>query len=171
VSRLEPENNAHRVIEAFEKVKTDKNLVIVGDAPYNQEYIAKLKATRDKRIIFTGYVFGRGYRQFQTHAYCYIQATEVGGTHPALVEAMGFANCILANDVPEHREVLGDAGIFFDVEDPEDLAKKLQRVLDQPELVERYRERARRRAAEKYSWDSITDAYEKLFRAMIRRRA
>src|SRR5262245_30374818 len=52
VSRLEPENNAHIVVEAFEKVKTGMALLIVGDAPYAQEYIAGLKATRDSRIRF-----------------------------------------------------------------------------------------------------------------------
>src|SRR5205814_3313765 len=45
VSRLEPENNAHVVIEAFEKVDTDKMLLIVGDAPYAREYIGQLKST------------------------------------------------------------------------------------------------------------------------------
>jgi len=72
VSRMEPENNAHRVVEAFEKVKTDKKLVMVGDAPYASDYIAGLRATRDPRIIFTGYIFGQGYRELQSHAYCYV---------------------------------------------------------------------------------------------------
>ncbi len=39
VSRLEPENNAHLVIEAFKRVKTAHRLLIVGDAPYAREYI------------------------------------------------------------------------------------------------------------------------------------
>src|SRR6202007_1861139 len=78
VSRLEPENNAHIVIEAFEKIRTDKKLVIVGDAPYARTYIEQLKSTRDVRIRFAGSIYGVGYRELQTHAYTYIQATEVG---------------------------------------------------------------------------------------------
>src|SRR4029453_16589961 len=64
VSRLEPENNAHLVIEAFKRVRTAHKLVIVGDAPYARDYINDLKARarRDKRIVFTGFVFGRDYR-------------------------------------------------------------------------------------------------------------
>lgn len=169
VSRLEPENNAHRVIQAFEKVNTDLKLAIVGDAPYNKEYIAKLKSTSDPRIVFTGYVFGRGYRQLQTNAYFYVQATEVGGTHPALVEAMGFGNCVLANDVPEHREVLDDAGIFFKVDDIDDFAQKMQFLLDHPEVIETYRKKARTRAEKHYSWDAVTRDYERLFLKMLRR--
>ena len=89
VSRLEPENNAHMVIEAFKRVRTAHKLLIVGDAPYAHEYIKDLKerARGDKRIVFTGFVFGRDYRTLQQNAYCYIHATEVGGTHPALLEA------------------------------------------------------------------------------------
>src|SRR5262245_19683920 len=58
VSRLEPENNAHLVIEAFKKVRTAHRLLIVGDAPYAHDYINDLKARArgDKRIIFTGFV-------------------------------------------------------------------------------------------------------------------
>ena len=133
VSRLEPENNAHLVVKAFEKVKTDYHLVVVGDAPYNQEYIEELKSTNDKRIIFTGYVFGKGYRELQSNAYFYVQATEVGGTHPALVEGMGFGNCILANDVPEHREVISDAGIYFSTKNNGHLGEQMQYLIDNPD--------------------------------------
>jgi len=62
VSRLEPENNAHLVIEAFKKVRTAYRLLIVGDAPYAHDYISDLKkrARGDKRIVFTGFVFWTG---------------------------------------------------------------------------------------------------------------
>jgi len=163
VSRLEPENNAHTVIKAYEKVKTKMPLVIVGDAPYSSDYIAGLRKTRDPRIIFTGYVFGQGYREFQSHAYCYIQATEVGGTHPALVEAMGHGNCILANDVPEHREVLEETGLYFSVRDLNGFTQKIQYLIDHPEVVKRHRALTFRKAEEEYDWGRITSAYESLF--------
>ena len=164
VSRLEPENNAHLVVKAFEKLRTDKKLVIVGDAPYNKEYINKLKSTKDHRIIFTGYVFGKGYREFQSNAYIYIQATEVGGTHPALLEGMGFGNCVLANDVAEHHEVLGDAGLYFNGNhNDQDLSKKMQYLLERPEIVENYRVKARDRVIARYSWDKVARDYEALF--------
>ncbi|MFQ5825241.1 MAG: glycosyltransferase [bacterium] len=167
VSRLEPENNAHLVVKAFEKVKTSLNLVIVGDAPYNTEYIKQLKSTKDPRIIFTGYVFGQGYREFQSHAYLYIQATEVGGTHPALLEAMGHGNCVLANDVPEHREVLSDAGFYFYTKKPDDLQRKMQYLLDYPEIVAEKRKEAMNRVRQNYTWDKITSKYEALFKNLL----
>jgi glycosyltransferase involved in cell wall biosynthesis len=169
VSRLEPENNALAVVRAFERTKTTRKLVMVGDAPYNSEYIRQLRETIDRRILFTGYVFGNGYGELQSNAYLYVQATEVGGTHPALLEGMGYGNCILANDVPEHREVLGDSGVYFSVGNPDDLISVLQFHLDHPEKVEEYRRRARQRAREKYSWESVIQDYERLFRQVSKK--
>lgn len=167
VSRLEPENNAHVVIKAFEMVKTSKKLIIVGDAPYAREYIHSLKQTKDERIIFTGYVFGKGYREFQTHTYCYIHATEVGGTHPALVEAMGFGNCVIANGTVENIEVLGRDGLIYSMNDAKDLAEKMQFVLNNPNLVKDLGKSARKKAESEYAWPSIVDRYETLFLDLV----
>src|SRR6185503_9225479 len=166
VSRLEPENNAHLVIEAFKRVRTAHKLVIVGDAPYARDYINDLKARarRDKRIVFTGFVFGRDYRALQQNAYCYVHATEVGGTHPALLEAMGFGNCVLTLAAPENIEAVGDAGIAYS--DEKELAEKLQRVLRDGSLVHSYRNRAQERVKERYDWNYVVDRYEDLFAKM-----
>jgi glycosyltransferase involved in cell wall biosynthesis len=160
VSRLEPENNAHLVIEAYQHVKTDLPLVIVGGAPYAEEYIANLKSTRDPRVRFLGFVFGEDYRALQQNAYCYVHATEVGGAHPALIEAMGAGNCALTLRTPENIEVIGDAGIIYN--SVEDLSKQLQRVLDEPSMIGEYRRRAMSRVIQYYNWEQITDQYEEL---------
>ena len=166
VSRLEPENNAQMVIEAFKKTRTAHKLLVVGDAPYARDYISDLKtrARGDKRIIFTGFVFGQDYRALQQSAYCYVHATEVGGTHPALLEAMGFGNCVLTLAAPENIEAVGEAGILY--HDEKDLAHKLQRVLRDGSLVQAYRNRAQARAREHYTWDRVVDQYEQLFAEM-----
>ena len=163
VSRLEPENNAHLVIEAFKKVRTAYRLLIVGDAPYAREYIDDLKerARGDKRIVFTGFVFGQDYRALQQNAYCYVHATEVGGTHPALLEAMGYGNCVLTLATPENLEVVGSAGISY--QDEADLVDKLQRVLRDGSTVQSYRHRAQDRVQRKYHWEGVVDRYEELF--------
>jgi glycosyltransferase involved in cell wall biosynthesis len=166
VSRLEPENNAHLVIEAFKKVRTAYRLLVVGDAPYAEQYIKKLKAQArgDKRIVFTGFVFGQDYRALQQNAYCYVHATEVGGTHPALLEAMGYGNCVLTLATPENIEAVGEAGIPYINEF--DLAEKLQRVLRDGSLVQAYRNRAQLRVQGNYDWDRVVDKYEDLFSRM-----
>lgn len=163
VSRLEPENNARMVIEAFKKVRTAYRLLVVGDAPYAHEYIKDLKerARGDRRIIFTGFVFGQDYRALQQNAYCYVHATEVGGTHPALLEAMGYGNCVLTLATPENIEAVSDAGIPY--ADEVDLTQKLQRVLRDGSLVQSYRNRAQLRVQQNYDWEHVVDQYEQLF--------
>jgi lipopolysaccharide/colanic/teichoic acid biosynthesis glycosyltransferase/glycosyltransferase involved in cell wall biosynthesis len=157
VGRLVPENNVHHLIRAFEGTGTDKKLVIVGDDPWEKEYVASLKATRDPRVVFTGGVYGDGYEQLQGNAYLFVLPDEVGGTHPALVEAMGFGNCVLVNDTESNLEVIGHAGFSYrGVEKDTDLTRQLQLLLDSPELVEKSREAAQERARSNYSWEQVT---------------
>ena len=170
VARLEPENNAHIVIDAYNKVSKELNcppLVIVGDAPYAKEYISTLKKQANSNVIWTGYRFGEDYCKLQQGAYLYIQAGEVGGTHPALVEAMGYANCIIANDTPEHREVLSKSGLFYAKNDASDLAQKIKLLIENKGYISQYRELAYVRAQEHYNWDKIALQYEELFFHLI----
>ena len=168
VSRLEPENNALLVVKAFEKVATDKRLVIVGDAPYARDYIAELKSTSDRRILFPGAIYGEGYRELLSHAFAYIQATEVGGTHPALIEAMGCGRCVLYLDTPENREVAGEAGIAFE-KSPEQVAIKMILILNNEALRCLHGNYGLARVKERYQWDAVTAQYEQLFERLLNR--
>lgn len=160
VSRMEPENHPLEVRQAFEKLATPMKLALIGDAPYAEEYIRRVRDTWDSRILIPGAIFGEGYRQLQSHCFAYIHATEVGGTHPALIEAMGRGALVLYRDTPENAEVAGDAGIPFD---GPDLAAKLESVLSMPEDSRAaLRRRAIDRARARYSWEAVTMAYERL---------
>jgi glycosyltransferase involved in cell wall biosynthesis len=164
VSRFEPENNLHRVVAAFEKVRTSKRLVAVGDAPYAADYIRAVRRTRDSRISFPGAIYGRGYWQLLANAYCYIHATEVGGTHPALVEAMAQGRIIIANHTSENAEVLGETGILYRKNDVDELARCIQEVADHPETYAGLAPAAQDRASALYSWESVVDQYEQLLK-------
>ncbi|MCC6485603.1 MAG: DUF1972 domain-containing protein [Armatimonadetes bacterium] len=167
VGRLVPENCAHHLVEAFEHLQTDKKCVIVGDAPYAEEYKAHLKLTSNPNVVFTGYVFGDGYRELSSHAYVHCLTSEVGGTHPALVEAMAFGNCVVVNDIPTNLETIGEAGLSYSGKAGADsLRNVLQWTLEHHEEVQSLREKARARVLSEYSWEVITQRYEELFREM-----
>ncbi|MEM1178950.1 MAG: DUF1972 domain-containing protein [Acidobacteriota bacterium] len=168
VSRFEPENNPHRVVEAYIRTRTELPLVMVGDAPYADEFIAafRARAATDARILLPGAIYGDGYRELQEGARIYIQATEVGGTHPALVEAMGYGNCLFVNDVPENREAAGEAAVYFDSTDFEASALALDRLASDPEECARRGRAAAARAREKFSWDAVSRQYSDLFEAL-----
>jgi len=161
VSRMEPENNALLVREAFEKIATPLKLALIGDAPYADEYIQRVRDTRDSRILIPGAIYGSGYHELESHCYAYIHATEVGGTHPALIEAMGRGALVLYLNTAENAEVAGDAGIPFEAEE---LADKLNLLAAMPaEERAAWGRRASQRVAERYSWDAVTSQYEQLF--------
>jgi len=171
VSRLEPENNAHRVIASYNALPTEIKLkfplLIVGDAPYAKDYITGLHREAGEGIHFLGYRFGEQYRALQLGAYAYIQATEVGGTHPALVEAMGFGNCVLANTTPEHSEALANAGLYYAKNNLAELTSLMRSVAGNPELVLEKRKAAYQRAQKEFSWERITNDYEELLTGLL----
>lgn len=171
VGRLVPENNIHHLIRAFEQTDTGKKLVIVGDDPWEKDYVRQLKSTRDPRIVFTGGVYGDGYEQLQRHAYVFVLPDEVGGTHPALVEAMGFGNCVLVNGTPSNLEVIGDAGFSYEgAQLDRDLRDQLRMLLAKPEVVAAYRARALDRAMTHYRWEDVIARHESFYGAQLGRR-
>ena len=171
VGRLVPENCAHHLVEAWRRLDTDMKCVIVGDASYAEDYKAELRrlADDDPRIIFTGYLFGEGYWELGSHAYVFVETSGVGGTHPALVEAMSFGNCVLVHNTPENLETIDAAGLYYNGKaGAQSLTPVLRTLLDAPPLVEAYRQAAAERAAAVYSWEAVTDAYEVLFEQVLR---
>lgn len=167
VGRFVPENCIDLLLRAFLRLRTDMKLVLVGDAPYADAYKQTLQKLADDRVVFTGYVFGRDYAQLSSHAYAVIQPSAVDGTRPALLDQLGFGNCVLVRNSPANAEVVGDCGARFDADDAEnDLPVKLQQLIDQPAIVEACRARAASRIDTYYQWDWITAFYEDLFTRM-----
>jgi glycosyltransferase involved in cell wall biosynthesis len=89
----------------------------------------------------------------------------VGGTHPALLEAMGYGRPLVVHDTPENRETAGEAALYVDVRRDEHLAAALTALLGDPAARGRSSRAALERARTRYLWDSVTDAYEALLAA------
>ena len=160
VSRMEPENNALLVREGFEKLESSLKLALIGDAPYAQAYIDRVRDTKDPRVVMPGAIYGRGYHELLSHCFAYIHATEVGGTHPALIEAMGRGAVVLYLNTAENAEVAADAGIPFEARDLENKLREALAMTEQERAD--WSRRAMERVAKHYSWKQVTDRYEKL---------
>lgn len=164
VSRFEPENNPDAVVRAFRSFPGALALVMVGSAPYADAFIARLKAEAepDSRILFPGAVYGEGYRELLSHATAYVHATEVGGTHPALIEAMGFGRTVLLHDTEENREVAAGTALYWNAAEPATLTAALSALFSDPVTASALGRAAAERARSHYRWDDVTDAYEAL---------
>ncbi len=168
VSRLEPENNPDLVLRSWSNVRSDWPLVVVGDNPYDAGYIGRLKSLADDRVRFTGAIYGDGYWALQKHAGVFVFACEIGGVHPALIEAMAASNPVLYLDTPENSETAGDAAIRYEKSEA-DLTTKLQALLDDSVAREQLATRAKQRADQLYRWEAIAGKYEKIFAGLVKK--
>jgi glycosyltransferase involved in cell wall biosynthesis len=178
VGRLVPENRVEHLVDAFGMLSDRKGMkcVIVGDSSYAELYRDALKKRAGDDVLFTSYIFGEGYRELNANAYCFVETSAVGGTHPALLEAMAFGNCVVTNNIPESLESIGETGFSYDgtctgspLGQAENLRDTLQYLLDHPEVVVEQRAASLAWVRERYSWETVTDQYIELFeRAMGR---
>jgi glycosyltransferase involved in cell wall biosynthesis len=166
VGRLVPENGLHDYLAGVRLAGIDAPAVVVGNAPYADAYKAALHDGAPPNAVFTGYQFGSAYQQLSAHAGIFVLAATVGGTHPVLVEQMAAGNAILARETESNREVLGEAGLYWDT--PEQLAVLLREVWADPDRRRALGAAARGRAEERYSWDQVTTRYLELAEASLK---
>lgn len=167
VGRLIPDKGCHILVKAFEKVRTSKKLVLVGGNPYFADYIRELKSTPDTRIEFPGYVYDRPYRQLCGNAYAYCHPLIVDGTSPQLLQAMAFGNCVIASDLPEIRDVVGDAALRSPSGDVDKLAELIQYVADNPEIARLYRKKAAERVERLFNWPDVAAAHKRVYQKVL----
>ncbi|MBI3209977.1 MAG: DUF1972 domain-containing protein [Candidatus Solibacter usitatus] len=166
VTRFEPENNPLLVRQAFEQLDTTLKLALVGDAPYAVEYIRQVRDTKDPRVVLPGAIYGTGYEELQSHCFAYVHATEVGGTHPALIEAMGRGCLVLYLRTAENEEVAGGVGIPFEQDNLTAVMRQALAMSEEERAA--WGMKAMERVMARYSWERVTDQYEKLFAEMMR---
>ncbi|MDZ4045551.1 MAG: glycosyltransferase [Rhodoglobus sp.] len=167
VARFVPENSIAEFFEAVPAIADSHDVVIVGSAGFGGELDAiarKLDESYD-RVRWLGHVNDdRRLHALWQHAGVYFHGHSVGGTNPALVQAMVCGAPIVARDTVYNREVLGDAGVFTNPE-PTQIAEALQSVLASPRQQSEFSERGRERARNVYNDAAVNRAYEAALRA------
>lgn len=170
VGRLVPENNAHLLVEAHRLAGTGWPLVVVGDAPYAERYTAGLRELAGPDVRMPGYVFGDGYAELVHRAGLMCVPTEVGGTHPVIVEAMAAGAPLVVSDHAPNLEVVGDTAATFPLgRGAEGLAEVLSALVADPARREALGDAAAIRAAARYSWSVCAERYLRLAAAAIER--
>jgi glycosyltransferase involved in cell wall biosynthesis len=160
VARFEPENHVAEIVEGYTASAATQPLVVVGSAPYSDEYTARVHGLADDRVRFLGGVWDQDLLDvLYARATTYLHGHSVGGTNPSLLRALGAGATVLAYDVGFNREVLGEAGRWF--AGPGDLPALLTDAERDPAGARARGAQARARAAA-YDWDDVARAYEGL---------
>ena len=134
-------------------------LVMVGGAPYAGAFIASFTRRRRPAHPLPRPDLRPRLPPAASHALAYVHATEVGGTHPALVEAMGYGNCVLVHDTPENREVAGEAALYFRADGAGDARRRARAAASRPgRTPSRCARAAAARAAARYDWEESPTA-------------
>ncbi len=159
VARLIKVKGIQYAIKAFNGLKINKKLVIVGDNVYADRFsdLLKKSAKGNKNIIFTGTQSGRTLAELFSNAYFFIQSSELEGLSVALLEAMSYGKAVLASDIPENKEALGDAGFTFKSKDANDLGEKIKYILRNRRLLKKKEKLGRVRVKNFYNWDKIAE--------------
>jgi glycosyltransferase involved in cell wall biosynthesis len=171
VARLAPENNVDLILDALELLGDHgPRAVIVGSANFDSPIEARLRTMETAgRVSWLGHVDDQELlTQLWAHSAVYVHGHSVGGTNPALLQALGAGAPTLALDTPFNAEVLPYPEHRFPG-DARALADRIQSVVASPSLQEEMAQRGRSVIRERYSWDNVCQAYMKTLAWLARR--
>lgn len=165
VARFEPENNVHVVVDGYAQSSAKLPLVVVGSAPYSDDYTARVHGLADDRVRFLGGVWDQHVLdQLYANAYTYVHGHSVGGTNPSLLRAIGAGAPTLAFDVRFNREVLRRGGRYF--ADAAGLSGLFTSAEADREGTRQLGLAGSERAA-RYDWDDVASRYEQLCERLV----
>ncbi len=155
VSRLDPYKNVPGLIDAFALLKAFNDggpliphrLVIVGppDPRYPQAQQRVQHHGLDADVNFTGAVSDEELEHLYRDAALLVMPSTYEGFGLPAVEAMHHGVPVVAADCAALPEVVGDAAVLVDPEQPAQLADAMRRVLADPAVADALIERGRRR--------------------------
>ncbi len=156
VGRLETKKNIQNLLKAFRLlVNQDWQLVLAG-RPGNFGYEEILALATDPRIKdrvkILGYVSQTDYQDLLASASIFIFPSKFEGFGIPLLEAMGSGVPILASDIPVLREVGGQAVLYFNPDNPQQIAEQIDKLILSSALQEELVRRGLKRSQE-FSWE------------------
>ena len=169
LGRLVPEKGIHYLIKAYQKLSTDKKLVIVGGTSDTDDYVRQLYAMAGdtSSIIFTGFQEGLVAEELYSNAYLYVLPSDHEGMPLSLLEAMNYGCCCVTSDIRECTDITDGCGFTFPRGNAEALRETLQDLCDHPDKAEANRSEARRVVSSKYTWQEVTAQTDELYRKLL----
>lgn len=160
VARFAPENHIELTLDALELLSPRPKAVVVGSGNYVSPLDSRLRELVAKTdTLWLGHVSDQELlSDLWFHAGVYVHGHSVGGTNPALLQALGAGAPTLAYPSPFNREVVVDTALICPDTAPR-LAESLTLVLQSPGLRAEMRRLGQARVASAYQWETVCDAY------------
>ena len=169
LGRLVPEKGIHYLIEAYQMLKTDKKLVIVGGTSDTDDYVKRLyaMAANNPSILFAGFQEGLMAEELYSNAYLYVLPSDLEGMPLTLLEAMNYGCCCVTSDIGECTDVMNGCGVSFPRGNVDALRLALQDLCDHPEKVNACQGKAKEAVSAKYTWKDITARTHALYSEVL----
>ncbi len=172
VGALSPRKNLKRLIQAFTLFKkrnsnSDIQLVIVGEELWKKSnHGIKINDSVKNQIHFTGHIPLVELAKVIGSAKLFTYVPYFEGFGIPLVEAMKCGTPILSGDRTSLPEVAGDAGIYCDPYDAEDIANKMQMIIKDDSLLNSLSQKGLQRCKE-FSWDIAAEKVWKVIESLL----
>jgi glycosyltransferase involved in cell wall biosynthesis len=162
VCRIEPENNIDLILEAFKDAKL--KLILIGNwafSKYGVDLKDKYKSF-DNLVLLDPIYDQRTLDELRSNCGVYVHGHSVGGTNPSLVEAMNLGLCCAVFDVNYNRETTENAALYFsNIQELKNLTSDFLNNKINSELIG---SNLKSIANKRYTWESIINKYEQLFK-------
>jgi len=156
VGNAYPHKNLERLILAFKKISKEKKnlkLVLVGELDYFYKRLQE-DFNKVKNVIFTDFVSDKELASLYQNATLYIFPSLYEGFGLPPLEAMAYNLPVISSNASCLPEILGQAAVYFNPENVDDIASKIRLVLDDKELQQNLILQGKKQM-EKYSWDKM----------------
>ena len=155
VGTLQPRKNITKLIEAFSKLKTKNiKLIIVGKKGWLWEEIiqAPEKYNVTDRVKFLDFVSDEDLPSLYKHATCFVLPSLYEGFGLPVLEAMKYGCPVIISNVSSLPEVGGDAAFYFDPQNTDEIAQKIDQVVSDKNLRQEMIEKGYNQV-KKFSWE------------------
>lgn len=118
VGTIEPRKNINILLDAYSALSDDTQsghkLVVAGKSGWDAEAVRRLKEATNKNIIYLDYVSEAERNWLYANSTATILPSHYEGFGMTILESLDSGSPVIASDIPPHREILGEDGIFFD---------------------------------------------------------
>lgn len=166
--RIMATKGCHLLLEAFQGVEEDIQLVVIGDMSHAPAYAAQLRQLADARVHFIPFIANKA-TLLGVVKLCqlFVFPSTVEGMSMMLLEVAAMGVPLVCSDIPENVSILPPQTLFFASQNVANLRCKLEWALTHPAQMQAIAQIVERWVQGNYGWPSIVDQYLALYKYHI----